>query len=582
VTDAEERRERLIELYREARDCHRCPLAETRTQVVFGAGNANADLMFVGEAPGQQEDLQGIPFVGRAGKLLDELLAENGLRRDDVFIANVLKCLRYNALVQLGDGSWERIGRLVRSRYDGDVMSVASDGTLQPRRIVGWHATPLGDRRVFRLTYGSAKRAGASQSAIQLTGDHPVLTERGYVSVEDLRDGDRIATGQGLSELAWDVACGTLLGDGTLNASSSYLGFGHSAKQTEYALFKAKLLTELQPRVSQHRVAAVSGGDRSHPVIHVRTRAHRALRTLRDDFYRPLKSVPEWLEESLNERMLAFWFMDDGHMRIRPPRRPSAEICSQGFDTASLQVLRRALYRLGIPVKISPIRTLRLDVTATERLSALIAPYVPRAMRHKLHPEVEARVPFDPTLLRPGPPRTMFDGIMTEEVTDEPRGDTTFFCIDVEETHNFVTAGGVVHNCRPPGNRDPEPAEIEACKPYLFRQVELIEPTVICTLGNFATKLLTGSQVGITRVHGSPQVHTLGERTVQIFPIFHPAAGLRTPSVKELLREDFKKLPGLLAAGPPPQEGAPAAPPAPEPAVEEATEPSADQLDLFG
>jgi uracil-DNA glycosylase len=199
MATAEQRREQLVELYKEVRTCERCPLYATRTQAVFGAGNANADLMFVGEAPGQQEDLQGIPFVGRAGQLLNELLAENGLARDDVFIANVLKS-------------------------------------------------------------------------------------------------------------------------------------------------------------------------------------------------------------------------------------------------------------------------------------------------------------------------------------------------------------------RPPGNRDPQPDEIEACKPYLFRQVELIEPTVICTLGNFSTKLLTGSQTGISRVHGVPQVHTLGQRTVQIFPIYHPAAGLRTPSVKEILREDFKKLPALLAAGPPQQQ----------------------------
>ena len=199
MTNATERREQLVELFKEVKACRRCPLAETRTQTVFGAGNANADLMFVGEAPGAQEDLQGIPFVGRAGNLLNELLAENGLNRDDVFIANVLKS-------------------------------------------------------------------------------------------------------------------------------------------------------------------------------------------------------------------------------------------------------------------------------------------------------------------------------------------------------------------RPPANRDPQPEEIDACKPYLFRQVELIEPTVICTLGNFATKLLTGSNTGITRVHGTPQEHRVGERTVQIFPIFHPAAGLRTPSVKEKLREDFRKLPALLAAGPPPQK----------------------------
>ena len=121
---------------------------------------------------------------------------------------------------------------------------------------------------------------------------------------------------------------------------------------------------------------------------------------------------------------------------------------------------------------------------------------------------------------------------------------------------------------RPPGNRDPHPDEIEACRPYLERQVELIEPRVICTLGNFATKLLTGSPVGITRVHGVPQERELGARTVKLFPIFHPAAGLRTPSVKQQLRDDFAKLPALLAE-PVPQEPAPPARPE-------------DQMGLFG
>jgi DNA polymerase len=133
---------------------------------------------------------------------------------------------------------------------------------------------------------------------------------------------------------------------------------------------------------------------------------------------------------------------------------------------------------------------------------------------------------------------------------------------------------------RPPGNRDPEPAEIEACKPYLYRQVELIEPTVICTLGNFATKLLTRSATGISRVHGVPQVHQVGRRAVQVFPIFHPAAGLRTPRVKEQLREDFAKLPALLAAGPPPQPGAPPQPVSGAP--DTAPPPADDQLGLFG
>lgn len=106
---------------------------------------------------------------------------------------------------------------------------------------------------------------------------------------------------------------------------------------------------------------------------------------------------------------------------------------------------------------------------------------------------------------------------------------------------------------RPPGNRDPQPAEIEACSPYLHRQVELIEPTVVATLGNFATKLLTGDQTGITRVRGTPQTHQLGGRTVFIFPILHPAAALRTPSLQETMRTDFAALRKLID-GPPPEQ----------------------------
>ncbi len=82
----------LQELHDSIKDCQRCRLASGRTQVVFGTGNPHAKIMFVGEAPGFYEDKQGIPFVGAAGKLLDELLEGAGLSRNDVYIANVIKC----------------------------------------------------------------------------------------------------------------------------------------------------------------------------------------------------------------------------------------------------------------------------------------------------------------------------------------------------------------------------------------------------------------------------------------------------------------------------------------------------------
>ncbi len=82
----------LDSLYSYIGDCHRCPLGDSRTELVFGVGDPCAELMFIGEAPGKNEDLQGEPFVGAAGKFLDELLASIGLARSQVYIANVLKC----------------------------------------------------------------------------------------------------------------------------------------------------------------------------------------------------------------------------------------------------------------------------------------------------------------------------------------------------------------------------------------------------------------------------------------------------------------------------------------------------------
>jgi uracil-DNA glycosylase family 4 len=84
--------ERFNELRTETLACTACRLSEGRTQVVFGDGNPEADVVFVGEAPGQREDEQGVPFVGRSGQLLDQLLGEVGLERRDVYIANVVKC----------------------------------------------------------------------------------------------------------------------------------------------------------------------------------------------------------------------------------------------------------------------------------------------------------------------------------------------------------------------------------------------------------------------------------------------------------------------------------------------------------
>jgi uracil-DNA glycosylase family 4 len=139
-----------------------------------------------------------------------------------------------------------------------------------------------------------------------------------------------------------------------------------------------------------------------------------------------------------------------------------------------------------------------------------------------------------------------------------------------------------VLKCRPPQNRDPLEAEIASCEPHLFRQIELVRPRVVATLGNFATKLLSGRSFGITRVHGQEHEVALGGTRLLLYPLYHPAAALYTPSMLRALEDDFSRLPGLLGRTTPaltpsaPLSGAPL-----ENLEGDAVTVDAMQLDLF-
>ena len=148
--------------------------------------------------------------------------------------------------------------------------------------------------------------------------------------------------------------------------------------------------------------------------------------------------------------------------------------------------------------------------------------------------------------------------------------DAMLAAIDLARGENVYIAN--VLKCRPPGNRDPQPDEIEACESHLFKQIELIEPSVVATLGNFATKLLSGRPLGITRVHGQEQETTLGVRSVTLYPLYHPAAALYTPAMLKVLESDFARIPELLGR---------ALLPLPEPGLALVPAPPAEQLGLF-
>jgi DNA polymerase len=103
-----------------------------------------------------------------------------------------------------------------------------------------------------------------------------------------------------------------------------------------------------------------------------------------------------------------------------------------------------------------------------------------------------------------------------------------------------------VIKCRPPGNRDPQPDEIEACEGKLYRQIAIVQPRVIATLGNFSTRLLSGRQHGVSRVHGQARRTTLGGLQVVLYPLYHPAAALYNPRLRPELEADVRRIPALL------------------------------------
>jgi uracil-DNA glycosylase len=525
-------------------DCQRCKLAGGRKTIVFGQGSPQAALMFVGEAPGADEDEQGLAFVGRAGQLLTDII-EKGLKipRKDVFIANVLKCLKYNTLVQLENGSWERIGRLVAQRYAGNVMSVDSEGRLVPKRVTGWYRSPLAGREVYRLSYVSSAIRGGNRAVTRLTADHEVLTRRGWMHAACLEPRDAIAVGQGLSRVALDVVTGSLLGDGTISRKSAYLAMNHCLKQEEYVRLKARALSELKP-VVWHGSSRARKGDAPRATVGCRTLATRALRVLRRRFYSETgKVIPR--DFKLNARTLAVWFLDDGYTKVKSDHCAMSEIAAHSFVPEDIERLSYHLYRdLGLDAYRRPASPGRLhfDAEATRRLSEIVAPFCPPSLRYKLHPDVRDVIPFDERLFDPEQPETLFDDVVTErEVVQEKN--PHFFCIDVEDTHAFVTSGGVVHNCRPPQNRNPEPDEILSCQPFLEKQIALIRPKVLVGLGKFSAQWLFKSMEPISRLRGR-----IGDYDgIKVVPTFHPAYLLRNPGAKKDVWEDMKVVRRLLA-----------------------------------
>ena len=538
--------EALAQLRKDWGDCRRCRLCETRKNLVFGSGNPSADILVIGEGPGETEDKLGLPFRGASGEILNRFLDAAQIDRiQDLFITNVVSCLRYNTQVLLADGSWKRIGNLVRERYAGKVMSVDEYGHIVPKAVTDWHATPVMSRSMYKLSCVSLKTRGGYKAVTWLTEDHKVKTTRGWVRADKLRNNDLVAVGSGLTRIAKEVLEGTVLGDAHIDRRSGHISIRHCQAQKEYALLKANALKELNIVVNdgvQHK------DGKSYPYTDIRSLAHRSIQVMRNRFYpNGTKTVPEDLR--FTPISFCMWFLDNGHTTTKSDDGREgvgsglAEIAAHAFSDEGIQLLINKLWQqLGLRGYTRATAPGRIFFRAndTYKLSEMIAPYCPESMRYKLHPRVRSSVPFEPKLLRPsGLQETLYDQITIEHVPNWG-SDRTVYCLDVEDTHCFVTSGGVVHNCWPyhiikdersgkdvRETRSPTKEEKLACRERLMKTIYIIDPMIIVALGKTAMQALTGKGTVITKARGEILVMEMqGVHTkvrYPVLPIYHPA-----------------------------------------------------------
>ncbi len=367
-------------------------------------------------------------------------------------------CLHRDSAVLMADGSYRRIIDLVRAKSTEEVMTVGSDNKLTKRHINGWHTNKLSGRKLInirgqksRLTRGCQKRNS------WVTEDHPILTPDGWKKAGELKTGDKIITSLPYpNEKQTQLLIGTLLAD--MSCTNPYfrsrLSLAHCEHQNEWFTTKINALKDFDwtPRRRNIRL-----NGKEFPMDYAQTKSWASLNEFREAFYPDGTKHPplDLIRKYFSPRLLATWYMDNGNIENREPnernRRPAAAITTCGFQVDEVEKLVLLLREKGFDVnsvsaglnsKGELKKDLNFTVEGSKKLFDYIAPYIVPCMRYKLPYYYQE---YNPALWDLGKADLFIDEIEVSE--DTPPSAQTVYCIDVEETHNFITAGIVVHNC---------------------------------------------------------------------------------------------------------------------------------------
>jgi recombination protein RecA len=362
-------------------------------------------------------------------------------------------CFDYGSRVVLADGSTELIGKIVNQRLPVEVLSYDPlVGAVVPKRVVNWFDNGKTDQ-FLQITVARPMKNGRAQLAC--TPNHLIRTPSGWREAGQLKAGDRVleAVRHYLSDFQWAALRGTLMGDGALSPTRSGLGarlrYSHCANQAPYADWKASLFSNLGHTRHVRRDGIVTYDFQLLP----------ELAALRQGVYGAKKKVldDDYLKH-LTPLSIALWYMDDAHFTVRSKGAQArtvgltgrAEICVEAMDSATRERLVAYLADTwGVRAKLvssgaAKKAVLVFNNAETTKLHALIAPFVHPSMEYKLLPAYRGRFAVEPHFT---PMRYELVALPVTDVHVKPPTRSMHrFDIEVEDSHNYLVDGVVVHN----------------------------------------------------------------------------------------------------------------------------------------
>ncbi len=407
----------------------------------------------------------GDTHVGLQARLMSQALRKltGGLSKSNtvaIFINQLREkigviygCFQYNARVVLADGTTEKIGKIVNQKLPVEVLSYdAKTGAMVPKRIVNWFNNGTTDE-FLQITVAKPMKNGRAQLAC--TPNHLIRTPTGWVEAGKLRVGDQVleALPHYLSDFQWTALRGTLMGDGALSPTKSGYGarfrYSHCSAQTEYADWKASLFSNLE----------LSRFVRDDGVVTYDFQPLPELAELRRSVYVDgKKSLDDEYFKSLTPLSLALWYMDDAGFSIRSKGVQErtkdlsgrAEICVEAMEAGTrVRLVEYLADTWGINVRLRESGAMKKAVLVfnnaeTAKLHALIAPHVHPSMDYKLLPRFRGQFAVQAEFV------SMSYQLVAMPIVDvyvKPKTRSmSRFDIEVEDSHNYLVDGVVVHN----------------------------------------------------------------------------------------------------------------------------------------